>query len=117
MKKLLLTKRPNLQTRKLRAIEMLSDCESLVQGKSSSYPRDSWRFYPDGFDALARWACFNLISVVTDLEVTAPSGGSEIFGDTVGAFVKPIAWKPAQRIFHWINTKVANRRAEVQPCG
>ncbi len=83
------------------------------KGYLHRYPVDCWRFYPDGFRALAKWANLNLISVTTDLEVVEPSGGSEIFGDTVGVFEKTFSWKLSQKLFHRISSTIANNRAHI----
>src|SRR5262249_22005563 len=55
------------------------------RGPEHRYPVDCWRFYPDGFRALARFGRVNLIEVSTDWEPDAAEG-SAAWGDTVGGF-------------------------------
>jgi hypothetical protein len=38
------------------------------RGPEHRYPVDCWRFYPDGFRALAKWAGVHLLEVSTDWE-------------------------------------------------
>lgn len=49
------------------------------------YPVDCWRFYPDGFRALACFGHINLVEVSTDWEPDAAED-SAAWGDTVGVF-------------------------------
>jgi len=49
------------------------------------YPVDCWRFYPDGFRALAKWAGVELLEVATDWEEDEDPGSAP-WGDTVGMF-------------------------------
>jgi len=55
------------------------------RGPEHRYPVDCWRFYPDGFRALARFGRVNLIEVSTDWEPDAAED-SAAWGDTVGVF-------------------------------
>ncbi len=55
------------------------------RGPEHRYPQDCWRFYPDGYRALARLGDFELLEVHTDWE-PADDAGSAPWGDTVGAF-------------------------------
>jgi SAM-dependent methyltransferase len=58
------------------------------RGPEHRYPVDCWRFYPDGFAALAKYGSLELIQIHTDWEPhTAPD--SAPWGDTVGVFYKP----------------------------
>jgi hypothetical protein len=61
------------------------------RGHEHRYPVDCWRFYPDGFRALAAWAKLDLLYVNTDWKPTGRHDGSRIWGDTVGVFRKPAA--------------------------
>lgn len=57
------------------------------RGPEHRYPQDCWRFYPDGYRALAKFGGCELIEVTTDWERHAdPSSGD--WGDTVGVFRK-----------------------------
>lgn len=58
------------------------------RGPEHRYPVDCWRFYPDGFAALAKYGALELIEVRTDWE-PHPEPDSAPWGDTVGVFVKP----------------------------
>jgi hypothetical protein len=55
------------------------------RGPEHRYPVDCWRFYPDGFRALAKWAGVDLLEVSTDWEEDS-SPDSAPWGDTVGVF-------------------------------
>lgn len=58
------------------------------RGPEHRYPVDCWRFYPDGYAALARYAGLEVLEVATDWE-PAPEADSAPWGDTVGVFRKP----------------------------
>lgn len=55
------------------------------RGPEHRYPVDCWRFYPDGFRALAKWSGVQLVEVSTDWE-DDPEPDSAPWGDTVGVF-------------------------------
>jgi SAM-dependent methyltransferase len=55
------------------------------RGPEHRYPQDCWRFYPDGYRALAKIGGCELIEVSTDWE-PHPDPGSRDWGDTVGVF-------------------------------
>lgn len=57
------------------------------RGPEHRYPQDCWRFYPDGYRALAKYGNCELIEVATDWE-PHPDPGSAAWGDTVGVFRK-----------------------------
>lgn len=57
------------------------------RGPEHRYPVDCWRFYPDGYTALANYAGLELREVHTDWEPD-PDQESAAWGDTVGVFVK-----------------------------
>jgi SAM-dependent methyltransferase len=62
------------------------------RGPEHRYPQDCWRFYPDGFRALAHYGSLELIEVSTDW---APHSAedSAAWGDTVGVFRQaPMGW-------------------------
>lgn len=54
------------------------------RGPEHRYPQDCWRFYPDGYRALAKFGNCDLLEVSTDWE-PHPDPGSN-WGDTVGVF-------------------------------
>lgn len=58
------------------------------RGPEHRYPVDCWRFYPDGYQALARYAGLELVEVQTDWQPD-PAADSAPWGDTVGVFRKP----------------------------
>jgi FkbM family methyltransferase len=66
------------------------------RGHTHSHPFDCWRFYPDGYKALAAFAQLKLVHVHTDFPPRAENGrfayhrapSSEYWGDTVGVFQK-----------------------------
>lgn len=55
------------------------------RGPEHRYPHDCWRFYPDGFRALAHYAAMDLLACSTDW-IPHPDEGSAPWGDTVGVF-------------------------------
>lgn len=55
------------------------------RGPEHRYPVDCWRFYPDGYKALARWGELELLEVATDWD-PHPAEDSAAWGDTVGVF-------------------------------
>ncbi|MFC5743969.1 methyltransferase domain-containing protein [Dyella tabacisoli] len=57
------------------------------RGPEHRYPQDCWRFYPDGYRALAKFGSCELVEVTTDWE-PHPDPGSRDWGDTVGVFRK-----------------------------
>jgi len=58
------------------------------RGPEHRYPVDCWRFYPDGFRALAEYGEIECLEAHTDwAEYPGARGGA--WGDTVGVFAKP----------------------------
>ncbi|MGJ7901626.1 methyltransferase domain-containing protein [Lysobacter sp. 1R34A] len=57
------------------------------RGPEHRYPQDCWRFYPDGYRALAKFGGCELVEVSTDWEPHADFDSSH-WGDTVGVFRK-----------------------------
>ena len=55
------------------------------RGPEHRYPLDCWRFYPDGYRALAKFGGCDLLEVTTDWE-QHPDVWSAAWGDTVGVF-------------------------------
>ncbi|MBI3343682.1 MAG: methyltransferase domain-containing protein [Gammaproteobacteria bacterium] len=58
-------------------------------GHEHRYPVDCWRFYPDGFTALARFAHLELLSVSTQWESKNYLDGSDEWKDTMFVGRKP----------------------------
>jgi len=58
------------------------------RGPEHRHPVDCWRFYPDGYRALARFGRIDLVDVSTDWESHA-AADSAAWGDTVGVFGNP----------------------------
>jgi len=70
-------------------------------GPEHRYPLDCWRFYPDGFDSLARFVGFDRLEVYTDW-------GREPWADSMLVMRKPL-WDLAERAeFH---RRLAHQRA------
>lgn len=55
------------------------------RGPEHRYPQDCWRFYPDGYRALAKFGGCELLEVTTDWG-RHPDDDSAQWGDTVGVF-------------------------------
>lgn len=58
-------------------------------GCEHNYPVDCWRFFPDGFKALAKYSGINILEVYTMWDNNVYSDGSEIWHDTVFIGEKP----------------------------
>ncbi|MEO6727113.1 MAG: class I SAM-dependent methyltransferase [Blastocatellia bacterium] len=58
------------------------------RGPEHRYPVDCWRFYPDGYRALAKFGGLDLIEVSTDWEPHRDPDSVQ-WGDTVGVFRQP----------------------------
>ena len=76
------------------------------RGPEHRYPVDCWRFYPDGFHALAKLGRLELLEVGTDWE-PHPEPDSAPWGDTVGVFRKnaPAGWRDrlAAHLLRWLS--------------
>lgn len=59
------------------------------RGPEHRHPVDCWRFYPDGFRALADYARLEPVEIHTDWDED-PDPASAAWGDTVGVFRKPL---------------------------
>jgi SAM-dependent methyltransferase len=57
------------------------------RGPEHRHPVDCWRFYPDGFRALAKYCDMELLEVSTDWENVPQTDNT--WGDTVGVFRRP----------------------------
>ena len=67
------------------------------RGPEHRYPVDCWRFYPDGYRALARFGRIGLVDVSTDWDSSA-ADDSAAWGDTVGVFANPVqGWSRLRR--------------------
>lgn len=63
-------------------------------GIEHRYPVDCWRFYPDGFSALARYAKLIELETYTQWNSDSYTDGSEIWNDTVLIAQKPPVESP-----------------------
>ena len=59
------------------------------KGPEHRYPVDCWRFYPDGFKALAHYANLKVLEVNTQWEPLGYSDGSDSWADTMLVARKP----------------------------
>lgn len=78
------------------------------RGPEHRYPQDCWRFYPDSYRALAKYAGLDLVSVSTDWEPHADPDSAP-WGDTVGVFrQKDLSWlaqirrRLMQQLRYWV---------------
>ena len=67
-------------------------------GFEHRYPVDCWRFYPDGFKALAKYANLDVIECYTEWEGNTYADGSEIWKDSVLISRKPLKISLKQRL-------------------
>ncbi len=58
-------------------------------GPEHKYPADCWRFYPDGFKALARYAKLEVLEANTQWNPAGYTDGSDMWADTVLVAKKP----------------------------
>ena len=61
------------------------------RGHEHRYPVDCWRFYPDGYRALAKWGGLEALEATTQWQrKLGPwyARKKDMWGDTVGAFTK-----------------------------
>ena len=61
------------------------------RGPEHKYPVDCWRYYPDGFTALAKWAGLKVIESKTCWGKSGFSDGSDQWGDTFCILLKNTA--------------------------
>jgi len=78
------------------------------RGYEHRHPQDCWRFYPDGYKALADYGGLDLLEVSTDW-VPHADEGSAPWGDTVGVFRQPqmslltrLRRRAMQRVRYWV---------------
>ena len=58
-------------------------------GPEHRYPVDCWRFYPDGFSALAKFSQLDVLSVSTQWESLGYEDGSDVWHDSILVCRKP----------------------------
>lgn len=58
------------------------------RGPEHRYPVDCWRYYPDGFNALAKWAGLEVVESRTIWGASGFKDGSDQWGDTMGILRK-----------------------------
>lgn len=59
------------------------------RGPEHRYPVDCWRYYPDGFRALAKWAGLQVLECRTTWGSSGFNDGSDQWGDTICIMMKP----------------------------
>ncbi|MCX5809877.1 MAG: glycosyltransferase [Proteobacteria bacterium] len=59
------------------------------RGPEHKYPVDCWRYYPDGFHALAKWAHLEVLDAKTSWGKSGFTDGSDQWGDTFCILHKP----------------------------
>ncbi len=78
-------------------------------GFEHRHPVDCWRFYPDGFAALARFASLTVAEVYRRQGTTAPEDEADLWRDTVLVCRKPAAskWASWKRSFrHYLLRRI-----------
>lgn len=66
-------------------------------GVEHRYPVDCWRYYPDGFRALAKYAGMNILEVYTQWKNVGYPDGSDIWKDSVLICQKPSLTQAGQK--------------------
>lgn len=79
------------------------------RGPEHRYPVDCWRFYPDSYRALARWAGVELLDVSTDW-LPGEDQESAAWGDTVGVF-RVVRRSLRRRVASWLVQRVGAKLA------
>lgn len=59
------------------------------RGPEHKYPVDCWRYYPDGFRALAKWVHLDVMDAKTSWGKSGFTDGSDQWGDTFCILYKP----------------------------
>jgi O-antigen biosynthesis protein len=59
------------------------------RGPEHKYPVDCWRYYPDGFRALAKWANLEVLDAKTNWGKSGFTDGSDQWGDSFCILYKP----------------------------
>ena len=59
------------------------------RGPEHKYPVDCWRYYPDGFRALAKWVHLDVLDAKTSWGKSGFTDGSDQWGDTFCILYKP----------------------------
>ena len=77
-------------------------------GPIHRYPVDCWRFYPDGFVALAKFGDLEVIEVYSQAEPTGYPDGSDLWQDLVMVARKPISPGIRFRIKVWLRQFLLN---------
>jgi len=69
------------------------------RGYEHRYPVDCWRFYPDGFRALAAYVGLDLLEVSAQWEAMGYTGDdSDVWGDAMAVYRRPLRWPWRQRV-------------------
>jgi SAM-dependent methyltransferase len=76
-------------------------------GHVHRYPTDCWRYYPDGFPALAKYAGLSLIE--NDVDTGYVFGDSAVWGDAFAILQKPLQSDDEAR--EWAKRRAAARLA------
>jgi SAM-dependent methyltransferase len=78
------------------------------RGPEHRYPVDCWRFYPDGFRALAEFGGIDCLEAHSDW-AAYPGARGRVWGDTVGAFAKaPYALR--EPVAQWLRAQPSTKR-------
>jgi O-antigen biosynthesis protein len=67
------------------------------RGPEHKYPVDCWRYYPDGFRALAKWAGLEVLDAKTSWGASGFTDGSDQWGDTFCILYKKETLKPIRK--------------------
>lgn len=75
-------------------------------GVEHKYPLDCWRFYPDGFKSLARYANLEALEVYAEFEPEKYSDASEMWMDCV-LIAKKLPYHIKRKYFYFIKSYLA----------
>lgn len=75
-------------------------------GVEHKYPVDCWRFYPDGFRALARYANLDAIEIYTEFEPQQYPDASELWKDSV-LIARKLPYNVKRKYFYFVKSFLA----------
>lgn len=81
------------------------------RGSEHRYPVDCWRYYPDGFAALAKYGSLDLLECQTDWGLEGHPDSVE-WGDTVGVFRKqkqPVLENLRSRLMRYLSPRLGQK--------
>ncbi len=76
------------------------------RGYEHRYPVDCWRFYPDSFAALARYAGVELLEANTQWQPQGYTDGSDEWGDSMAVFRRPLKMSYKRLMLNFLRRRI-----------